>query len=65
MTTSMYFIWQVLANIADEDYPLGFIYDSFTERLLLFMQTVIVLTADGRNGTAVRLCKQLSQLYYL
>ena len=48
MTTS---IWQVSANIVDINYPLGFIYDSFIERLLIFMQTAIVLSADGRNGT--------------
>ena len=44
-------ICQVLANIADVNYRLSFIYDSFIERLLTFMQTAIVLTADGRNGT--------------
>ena len=49
-----------LMTIAYVNYLLGFIYDSFS----IFVQIVIVLTADGRNGTVVRLCKQLSQLYY-
>ena len=44
-------IWQVLANIADVNYPLGFIYVSFIERLSIFVQTVIVLIADDKNGT--------------
>ena len=55
--------WPVM-TIAYVSYLLGFIYDSFIKRLSIFVQIVIVLTADGRNGTVVRLCKQLSQLYY-
>ena len=53
-----------LMTIAYVNYLLSFIYDSFIKRLSIFVQIVIVLTADGRNGTVVRLCKQLSQLYY-
>ena len=55
--------WPVM-TIAYVNYLLGFIYDSFIKRLSIFVKIVIVLTADDRDGTVVRLCKQLSQLYY-